>query len=183
MTEPPNMIYKLAGSDQEIDLTKIDTPPAVLLYAHAVYNRFLELAKVETVRIPLTDDEIEIPVFRGRIGDVFDAVVSSRSYYSQIRAILDESGSLTVLERGTAHTGTVLAVNPNKPPPLELPPSFVKSSLDTLTLAREVATLKEQVEKLAARLGEVNIVKILRDFEIRISRIEGNKNEKIETGD
>lgn len=148
--------------------------PRPLLFAHKIFNTLVEHAKPETITLPLSDDPIEALVFRGKLTDVFEDSGASKAYYSPIRTILSECGAVIMLERGTAYSPSALVVDPSKPPPLANPP-IVKSPDPAellLTLTDEVGTLRESMKSTAERMGDLNIVEVLRNFEIRISRLE-----------
>lgn len=155
---------------------------ATVRHAKALYALLLEQAKLETIQIPLTDDEVECLVFRGRISALYEEVGASKAYYSKVRNFLTESGSIVTLERGNVHSLSVVVVDADKPPPDELPAN-VKSSESGLTIAQELGKLRRRVEALENSLGGLNITQAAANFEKRISRLENSSTSKDETGE
>jgi hypothetical protein len=156
----------------------VEYVPKPLLFAHVIFNTLVEHAKPEMVALPLQDEIHERLVFRGKFGDVFEDSGASKAYYTPIRQILEDCGAIVMIERGTAYAPTALVVDPGKPPPLAYPKSAgvnVKSpeiEEMLLTLTDDVGTLREKLENVAERIGGLNILRVLEDFERRISRLE-----------
>lgn len=158
-----------------------NTVPAPLRHAHVVWNLMLENAKTETVKIPLTDEELEVLVFRGSIGNVFDSAGVSKTYYSPVRKILLDCGAITILEKGNIHNPSLVVLNPETPPPQEYPPN-VKSDPEDLTDAETVDTVSRRVEVLENRLGGLSIVEALKNIEFRLSQLETQTGDRRENG-
>lgn len=154
--------------------------PAPIRHANAVWRLMLENAETEKVAIPMTDDVVECLVFRGRIGDVFKAANVSNTYYTPVRKILVDFGSITILERGTVHNPSLVILDPDRPPPTTAEELIVKSDPEDLTTDELLAMLLRRVEVLETRLGGINIVEAFRNVETRLSNVESQTGDRRE---
>lgn len=153
-------------------LLDISRMPAVLKYTHLVYQTMLAKAQVETVIIPMIDDERTGPVFRGNFTEVCESVKASKGYYSQIRRILLDNGCMYQLERGTAHSPSVILLDDTKRPPMTESDNVKSGALRLTDVDQSVRLLGERVEVMESRLGGVNLTDALKNMETRFSRIE-----------
>lgn len=161
-----------------------DYIPAPILYAHRIFNEMCEKAVEEEIFVPLQDEPQKLQVFTGSLTEIFDRSGASKGYYTEIRDLLMQNGSIVMLERGTARNPSKIAVRPDRSPPLRYEdapnvksrPNIAEISKSALTATDEAATLRVEVERLAARLGGINIVEALSNHEIRISRLENSNS-------
>lgn len=166
-------------------MTKVDldppypeVTPAPIRHAHKVWGLLLAQATTEIVEIPLSDDKLECLVFRGKVGDIFSLAGVSKTYYSVVRKILTDCGAITMIQRGTTHELSVLVLDPDRPPPNELPDN-VKSHRKVLTDPDRFDTLERRVQVIEKQTGGLSIVEAFRNFELRLLALEGKR----ETGE
>jgi hypothetical protein len=162
------------------------TTPAVLKHAHKAFRLFIEHSEEAEYNVPITGETVTARLFRGKIGDIFNATGASNTYYSPIRQLLIDCGSIVILERGSAKTGSVVMVRPDSPPPtvemIPPPPEDdekpnVKSHGLGLTLARRLDRLEERLEIAERRAGGINIESALRNHESRLATLESERKD------
>lgn len=144
-------------------------------HARAVFKLLVDRAVTMTVQVPLSDEVITVPVFRGRIGDLYDEAGVSKAYYSKVRRILLDCGAIQILERGTIHAPSIVVVDPNKTPPVA--PPNVKLIESGLTKPPRGDKIERRVTALENKLGGLDIVEALRNLENRLSLIEREPGE------
>lgn len=145
---------------------------AVLKYAKEFYH--------------LLRNEAVDGVFEGSLVDAFHKVGASRTYYSSARKVLEESGSVEILQRGNRAVPSRVQVN-------DLARNDVLEALaDSLTTGASDATLKGYIGVLARAVAELQrrldrqlgkspdqggllIVEAIRDHELRLTKLESNK--------
>lgn len=157
--------------EEEFNKLLKNPPTTVVIYAHKAFNAFCSNSHFEDIKIPFTDELVYAKVFRGKIGDIFNQTGASQAYYSRIRQMLLDAGSIVILERGSAHAQSVVIVRPDRPPPT-VEESNVKSREFLLTLAARFDTIESRLEKLEAGRGGINVVAAFTDVEQRLARLE-----------
>jgi hypothetical protein len=117
--------------------------------------------------------------FSGKLKDVFEEAGVSKAYYRPIRQLLDSPDldpCITILERGNASQRTLILLN--HPPPPEwgviTPKDLTAPAIDA-TMVADLAARVERLEAWRETLGGVNLAEALRNFESRISRLEGER--------
>jgi hypothetical protein len=117
--------------------------------------------------------------FSGKLKDVFEETGASKAYYTPIRQLLDSPDldpCITVLERGNASQRTLIRLN--HPPPPEwgvIAPKDLTAPAIGATMIVDLAARVERLEAWRETLGGVNLAEALRNFESRISRLEGER--------
>lgn len=143
-------------------------PETVLKHAQAFYAALVERST------PLILDNEEAQIFTGSVTKIFTIECElPLSYYTPVKQFLDDFDCLQIVERGTRNRESVVRLL--RPPPTELPASFVKSLSDPLTDRAELAKLRGEVQGLKAwRESQKGIVLIdtLRNMEHRLVKIE-----------
>jgi hypothetical protein len=158
---------------------------AAVKYAREFFEILSRGAKPEKI------DGAELSVWRGKLTEVFKQLEAPNKYYTPVRAILTKTGTITIVEAGSRNRDSILVLNRNLPPPADLAP--ILAELD-LTGARPSATLWVEMERRVSALeawretaGGINIAEALRDFEVRLTRMEASQSpvssSKTETGD
>jgi hypothetical protein len=144
--------------------------PALERDVHRFYNLLAELAEVEK------RNGINVLVYVGYPSKLFVEAGINPRYYSPIRKILGETKSVTVERVGNRATASVWVLN-HKPPPVENWPKDLTGAAVSATMRgefeRRIAALEEWRESITG--GGLNIKEALRDFEVRLSKLEGRK--------
>lgn len=158
----------------------IEPGKATEVYAHQFYNLLEANANLE----PVTESEQAL-VWRGKIMELFNSMGVASNYYTRIRAVFIKYDCVTYVQRGSRAYDSVLILN--HPPP----ESFSAEDLthvpgtDTLPgVAERVADLENSVKGLEnwrEGIGGINIGEALRNFEVRIKRLETGENDKDKT--
>lgn len=137
-----------------------ETNLTVLQYAIKLYQYLDELAEV---------NEYHERVFTGKVSEAYKAVGASSTYHSDIRKLLIDSGSITVIQRGTGKQASEWALNGLDENILAVP----------LTPLGTAATMRAEVERRVRSLeawrettGGINIAEALRNIELRLSKVE-----------
>jgi hypothetical protein len=135
---------------------------AVFSHAVKVYKALEDAA---------TEQEIEgatYLVYQGHTLDLYRNLDIPMAYYSVIFKTLYSKDYVTQVKRGNRATASVLVLN--RSPRRE---DFVKTGEKDLTDAEDFATLVADVENIKNRLGGLNIVEALANYEQRITVLEG----------
>lgn len=134
----------------------------------AIYDMLLKLAKV------IGPEEIQ---FTGSLTKVFYLADVPIAYYSKVRRVLIESGSITFIQRGSRYQETVISLH-HEPPSNESALAEI-SSLGDLTGGANLATLVTEqgaaIQRLEAwreSLGGINIAEVFKDMERRLNNLE-----------
>lgn len=144
-----------------------------LAYAHQFYAAMVLQAKTETIEgsfdvaIP---EPVEVLVFRGKLTDIFADMKVSQKYYVTIRKILREYDCIQMLQRGTKAYDSIVILN--HPPPEEISPTLLTDAHSPAKIAdvdRRVTALEDWRVTTA---GGLNIGEALRDMEIRLAKLE-----------
>jgi len=140
---------------------------AIYRYTCEVYDLLLEQSK---------ENKHGEQLFEGSVVEVYKQTGASSRYYSSIRKLLispELDPCITFLQRGNGSQPTI--INLHHPPPED----WEKISEKGLTAPRERATLLVELEAEVNRLrawresiGEVNLSEVVRDFEMRLTRLE-----------
>ena len=137
----------------------------IIRYAVLFYQYLDERAEV---------NEYHERVFTGSVGEAYKAVGASSTYHSDIRKLLIDSGSVTVLQRGTGKQPSEWVLNGLDENILAVP----------LTPPDRAATVGAQVERRVRTLeawrettGGINIAEALRNIELRLGRLEAHVTE------
>ena len=153
-----------------VTMSNDETNPTVLKYAIQLYQYLDERAEV---------NQYHEHVFTGRVGEAYKAIGASSTYHSDIRKLLIESGSVTVLQRGTGKQASEWVLNGLDENILVVP----------LTPPEPGATMGVQVDRRLAALeswrettGGINIAEALRNMESRLTKLEGQVYGKSGTG-
>lgn len=157
----------------------VEEPTSVTAqYARDFYDALVKRGALEL--LPDSGNK-EVVVFRGKLLPVFQGLGISNIYYSKIRRIFIKYDCVTYLQRGTRSYDSVLVLN--HPPPQELSPEDLTERPGDATLqavAERVGELEHSVETLEnwrESLGGIDILKALREFELRLAKVE-KKREK-----
>jgi hypothetical protein len=147
--------------------------PALERHVVNVYNYMSERAVIN----PVNGDN----QFTGKLTDIFAELRISTAFYTPIRRLLMDTGSIELIERGTKAAPSVVA--------LRHPPPEQKLWPEPLTPGRESATLhRKEVERRLAVLegwretlggGRINLAEVLRNFEARISALEREQRKQV----
>jgi hypothetical protein len=152
--------------------------PATELYAKQFYDKLVELSTLEVLDNLTESSGTEVRVFRGKVSEVFEALGLSQVYYSRIRKIFIKYDCVTYVQRGTRSYDSVLVLH--RPPPENLPEEDLTSRPGDATLTalnERVEALERSVKILESKLGGLNIVEALRNFEGRLRSLEnGDSN-------
>lgn len=137
-----------------------ETNLILLQYAIKFYQYLDEQAR---------ENEYHERVFTGKVSEAYKAVGASSAYHSGIRKLLIESGSVTVLKRGTGKQDSEWLLNGLDENILSVP----------LTPPGAAATMGAQVERRLQTLeawrettGGINIAEALRNIESRLTQLE-----------
>lgn len=132
------------------------------LYLHifAFYKELDERSSFEEVA-----GTKDVRIFRGSITRIYNALGISRSYYSKVRNALIEMGCLTILSQGNRAEGTAIVLH--RAPTDE---DFRQWKDRPLTKAVDAAILSQRVGDIEKRLGGLDVVNALIDFEERIKQ-------------
>jgi len=136
----------------------VEPDNAVARHSLAVYD---ELVKRATAR---EDGVLE---FSGKLTAVFAYLGISSAMYSRVRRVLIISGSIEILQKGAGGQPSIILIHDA--------PDTEKLSDPALTSARRLATMVVQLEKRVADLEAripFNVLETLRDFEVRLGRME-----------
>lgn len=143
------------------------TETALYRYTLVIYEFMFEHSEL---------NEHEEQVFVGSFTNAFKQVGASSTYYTPIRQLLlspDLDPCISVLQRGNASQPSIIRLHH---PPHE---EWKNISHKPLTAGREAATLVPELERRIKLLegwresiGEVNLSEVLRNFELRITRLE-----------
>ena len=133
--------------------------PSVLTHARRLYEAMLEQSYPE-------DD---VHVFVGKVTELFRELGISTAYYSRIRRLLIQGGSIQIVKRGARGLGSEVR--------LYRPPEDF--TFGDLTPTRDAATMMVELEGRLRRLegwresqGGLNTGEALRNHENRISQLE-----------
>jgi hypothetical protein len=113
----------------------------------------------------------EIRVFRGKITDTYRATGASMAYYTDCKRLLTAMKSLVYLRRGNKSVDTCLLLLER--PTLERYEQLSAELAEQLTRHPDYATLLRRIETLEEKTGGTAIVEVLRNFEQRITKLEG----------
>jgi hypothetical protein len=128
-------------------------------------------------------NEETVSVYRGRYSALFDSLGISRTHYTPIRSLLIETGCMTHLQSGGNGRSTVIVLHKplTEAAVMNIPRRRLTEPVGTATL-RRVKALEGEVQALKAwreSVGEgLNLAKVLRNLEKRISAIEKRENAK-----
>jgi hypothetical protein len=121
-------------------------------------------------------------VFEGHFSKLLGELGFSKRWYSEIRSALlipVEDPCIEIVQRGTANQNTIVILR--HPPP----PEWADLTAGGLTQARFRDTVYGRVEARVERLeawretlGGVNLAEALRNFEMRLSRLEAKAGGK-----
>jgi hypothetical protein len=112
----------------------------------------------------------KVPVFAGKYSDVWQATGISQTYYKPVREALERHGAILILQKGSRAADTVIVLR-------DLP-NEDEWNIDGwrdgsgLTNPPESDTLRTQVEEIENRLGGINVVAALAEFEKRVETLE-----------
>jgi hypothetical protein len=113
-------------------------------------------------------------VYEGYPSKLFKQLELNPRYYTPIRKILVDTGSIEIVERGNRAKPSVWVLN-HKPPPQESWPKGLTGEAVSATLRgefeRRITALEAWRENLTGG-GKANILEILLDFEQRIAKLE-----------
>lgn len=131
-------------------------------HAEKFYNILAEQATREDL-----DGISDVLVFRGKIGDLYKSLGASQSYYSKIRGALLDMGCISIYAQGARDRPTVVI--------LHHPPEATEFRIRTdghLTERGVNGILAQRVDDIHKRLGGLDIVAALKNFEERLTGIE-----------
>lgn len=160
--------------EEPVEPTK--TESTVLQYAEKLYDAMLERAE------PID----EYHIYHGKVTELFNELKIPMGYYSRIRKLLVQNGSIEMIKRGSRGLASdVLLRHPLSEPPTPGEASaIVKIASDRLTNPGAAATLVSEFERRLARLESwrenqkgVNVTESLRNHERRISQLESEPQE------
>jgi hypothetical protein len=144
--------------------------PARLRYAVEFYLILDKLAE---------ENEYHERVFTGSMMKAYRQLGASSTYWTQIRKILVDSGSITILQRGTGNQASIIVLNGLDE----------KISAEALTRPARAATVGAEVERRVRTLeawrettGGINIAEALRNMERRLTKLEGKADSESVTG-
>lgn len=114
-------------------------------------------------------------IYEGKLGETYDELRISRSYYSRILEVLQEVGSVEFLIRGTRHYPTRIRV-------LEEPSPEMIEGYEDLTRepgSRRVtgSSLAQRITAIERRTGTIDVVEALKQMEQRLTVLEARKGQ------
>jgi hypothetical protein len=121
-------------------------------------------------------NEYEERQFKGNLMDAYLAVGGHRAWYSAIRKILESpelDPCIVYQQRGNPHQSTI--INLYHPPSPDWGNLTAGDLTDTRGAAILIAEVQDRVQRLEAwreSLGGVNLAEVLRNFEMRLTRLE-----------
>ena len=117
-------------------------------------------------------------VYHGKVTELFKELGIPQMYYSRIRRFLIHSDCIRMVKRGARGLGSEVQLL-RRPEPSDESAEIVKLSLNRLTVPSDPATVRPEFERRIGRLekwretlGGLNIAEAMRNFELRISKLE-----------
>lgn len=141
----------------------------------AIYR---DVAKFHAALIKASEAELiggdTLYMYRGHPSKLFKKLKINPRYYTPINKILRDTGVVEVLQRGSAERPSIWAVRAELPPqenwPVDLTGPNVSATMK-VELERRITALEAWRENLTG--GGFNITEALRDFELRLTKLEG----------
>jgi hypothetical protein len=137
---------------------------AILDYAIKLYALLDERAE---------ENEYHERIFTGKISDLYKEIGASTAYYSRIRKLLIDNGSIELMQRGTGSQPSQLKLHR----PLEVDEIISDMPLTeekiSATMGVELIRRLELLEAWRETTGGLNIAEAFRDMERRLTRLEG----------
>jgi hypothetical protein len=137
-------------------------------YTDDFYKRLNNEAERETI------NGIKVDVFKGSLTELYRAMGIGQSYYSRIMDSLKSMGCVTMVQRGSRKTPSILVLH-HAPDRGEWQAHHARPDL---TKRMEGATLSDRVFNVEQRLGGINIVDAFKNLEERLQALE--KKQKAE---
>jgi hypothetical protein len=131
-------------------------------YTEDFYNRLMEGAKRKTI------NGVKVHVWEGSLTDLYRNMGIGQSYYSKIMNNLKSMGCVTMTQRGSRKTPSILVLH-HSPDRAEWQAHHARPDL---TNRLEGATLTDRVFNLEQRIGGINIVDALRNLDERLQALE-----------
>lgn len=142
--------------------------PVLELKALELYEAMVERAETREV-----GDE-KFLLYEGQYSHLFNQVVGNLTYYTPIRKILIETGSVSLVQRGNKNRDTVFVLHHAPPPQDEWPQDLTGvgvSATMRVEFEKRLASLEAWRENLTGG-GKLNLLEALRNFEDRLSKLE-----------
>jgi hypothetical protein len=108
---------------------------------------------------------LEVPLFRGSLVNVWNEVGASNAYYTRVRGMLEKSGCIVVLQRGSAKMTSIVAL-------LKPPDPAILDGHKRLTPAPDPAIMQARLTEIVKMIGGMDIRAIIGNFEERIDALE-----------
>jgi hypothetical protein len=132
---------------------------AIATHARRLYDAMLERSYQE-------DD---VHVFVGKVTELFNQLGISSAYYSRIRRMLIQSGSIQIVKRGARGVGSEVRLYR---PPEDFTFEGLTHGANPATLLVELETRVRRLEAWRESQGGINISQALRNHENRLSQLE-----------
>lgn len=129
------------------------TPPKLFEHACTLYDLMQKQAEGDT--------------FEGSKVTLFRKTGISQGYYTKIFDILTETGSIEQIRRGDSSVPTLIKLN--KRPTLD---DFNTAYRSSLTKPTAVDTLRQRVDALEQKGGEINLNSYIVNFDKRLTGLE-----------
>jgi hypothetical protein len=146
-------------------------------YAYKLYMAMLmestkeELPQPERGELATEAETREVRVYRGRITETYKSLGISQSYYTRVRDVLTESGSIEYLQQGARGVETVIVLH-HAPPE-----DFTFKRLTAPPTPDKLAVRLNELEAWRDTLGNLNLQEALRNIEYRLSQLEEKSQE------
>lgn len=132
-------------------------------HCEIVYNALLDRSTI--------NKETDEMVFTGAISQVYGSLGISQSYYGPIFDTLEEVGAILKLQRGGRGVDSVLVLR-------GLPKVWPEGlgwrgrNANPLTSDTRYDTLSLDLQRVKESIGDLNVIRVLMDFETRLSTLE-----------
>lgn len=136
-------------------------------YTDDFYKRLVEGSEIKKV------SNVNVRVWEGSLTELYRGMGIGQSYYSRIMNSLKSMGCVTMTQRGSRKTSSILVLH-HEPDRAEWEAHHARPDL---TGRMEGATLSDRVFNLEQRIGGVNIVDALRNLENRLQALEKAEGE------
>jgi hypothetical protein len=139
------------------------TESALYKHALAFYDDMVKKAK---------PDEDGVLLYTGTIGKIYSRLGISMSYYSTIKRCLEDTGCITIIQKGVVNTPSIVA----------LYRAPVPADLDLTEREKPATVLEAEVRAIAKNVGGIDIGEALLGLSSRLDLVEKELGIRRESG-